>query len=117
MPNTTIGEFANTVGIYEMTHNDITVTHRSMQYTANFNGDEKRRQFSNIIFLFLIFPQNMPCGYMLELSQRGGSNEYPHSMFYTKNKKNVYPFKTPDLVYKSGVPGFFSLNGHVRVMM
>ena len=30
---------------------------------------------------FLIFAQNIDCGYTLEPPQRGGSNEYPQSMF------------------------------------
>ena len=34
-----------------------------------------------------MFAQNIDCGYMLELPQRGSSNEYPQSIFGTKNKK------------------------------
>ena len=41
------------------------------------------------------YPQSMFCGYSLEPPHRGGSNEYPQSMFWSKNKKNrltpVYP--------------------------
>ena len=37
--------------------------------------------------IFLIFAQNIDCVYTLEPPQRGGSNEYPHSMFWSKNKK------------------------------
>ena len=37
-------------------------------------------------FLFLL--QNIDCGYSLEPPHRGGSNEYPQSMFLSKNKKN-----------------------------
>ena len=33
----------------------------------------------NIIFLFLL--KNIDCGYSLEPPRRGGSNEYPQSMF------------------------------------
>ena len=40
--------------------------------------------------LFLIFAQNIDCGYTLEPPHRGGSNEYPQSMFWSKNKKNRY---------------------------
>ena len=40
--------------------------------------------------IFLIFAQNIDCGYMLEPPCRGGSNEYPQSMFWGKNKKNKY---------------------------
>ena len=40
------------------------------------------------IVIFLIFAQNIDCGYTLEPPRRGGSNEYPQSMFWSKNKKN-----------------------------
>ena len=53
--------------------------------------------FQRKIFdIFLIFAQNIDCGYTLEPprhrggSRRGGSNEYPQSMFWSKNKKNRY---------------------------
>ena len=39
---------------------------------------------------FLIFAQNIDCGYTLEPPRRGGSNEYPQSMFWSKNKTNRY---------------------------
>ena len=37
--------------------------------------------------IFLIFAQNIDCGYTLEPPRRGGSNEYPQSMFWSKKKK------------------------------
>ena len=40
--------------------------------------------------IFLIFAQNIDCGYSLEPPRRGGSNVYPQSMFWSKNKKNRY---------------------------
>ena len=40
--------------------------------------------------IFHIFAQNMDCGYPLEPPQRGGSNEYPQSMFQSKSKKKMY---------------------------
>ena len=49
--------------------------------------------------IFLIFAQNIDCGYMLEPPCRGGSNEYLQSMFWSKNKKKkVYPCK-PQFFY------------------
>ena len=75
-----------------------------MPYTAIFHGC-KNVNFQ-MIFLntFLIFAQNIDCGYTLEPPQWGGSNEYPQSMFWSKNKKkNVYPLQTSVLLYKSGV--------------
>ena len=42
--------------------------------------------------IFYISAQNIDCGYSLEPPRRGGSNEYPQSMFLSRNKKNdVYP--------------------------
>ena len=53
--------------------------------------------------IFKIFAQNIDCGYTLEPPRRGGSNEYPQSMFWSKNKKIGIPLQTPVLLYKSGV--------------
>ena len=42
--------------------------------------------------IYHISAQNIYCGYSLEPPQRGDSNEYPQSMFLSRNKKNnVYP--------------------------
>ena len=38
--------------------------------------------------IFHISAQNIDCGYSLEPPRRGGSNEYPQSMFLNRNKKN-----------------------------
>ena len=38
--------------------------------------------------IFIISAQNIDCGYSLEPPRWGGSNEYPLSMFSSKNKKN-----------------------------
>ena len=37
--------------------------------------------------LFYIFAHNIECGYMLEMPQRGGSNEYSQCMFWSKKRK------------------------------
>ena len=34
--------------------------------------------------------QNIDCGYSLEPPRRGGSNEYPQSMFWTEIRKIMY---------------------------
>ena len=47
-------------------------------------------QYTEKIDIFLIFAQNIDCGYTL-----GGSNEYPQSMFWSKNKKNRYTPANP----------------------
>ena len=43
-------------------------------------------------YIFQISAQNIDCGYSLEPPRRGGSNEYPQSMFLSRYKKNnIYP--------------------------
>ena len=50
--------------------------------------------------------QNIDCGYSIEPPGRGGSNEYPHSMFLGRNKKNnVYPCKPQFYYIKVGFKG------------
>ena len=51
------------------------------------------------LYILNIYDQNLDCGYSLEPPRRGGSNEYPQSMFLSRNKKNnVYPCK-PQFYY------------------
>ena len=38
-------------------------------------------EFIGVNIIFLISAQNIDCGYPLEPPRRGGSNEYPQSMF------------------------------------
>ena len=46
-----------------------------------------------------ISAQDIDCGYSLKPPQRGGSNEYPQSMFLSRHKKNnVYSYK-PQFYY------------------
>ena len=55
---------------------------------------------------FHISFQNIDCGYSLEPPRRGGSNEYPQSMFLSRNKKiNVYPCKPQFYYIKVGFKG------------
>ena len=71
---------------------DISKT-RLFKYIENFTT--KNGKFSDKISdIFHISAQNIDCGYSLEPPRRGGSNEYPQSMFLSRNKKNnVYPSK------------------------
>ena len=55
--------------------------------------------------IFLIFAQNIDCGYMLEPPRRGGSNEFHNLCFGAKISKICIPLHTPVLLYKSGVKG------------
>ena len=44
---------------------------------------KKKGKFSDKKFwYFHIYAQNIDCGYSLEPPRRGGSNEYPQSMFF-----------------------------------
>ena len=55
---------------------------------------------------FHISAQNVDCGYSLERPGRGSSNEYPQSMFLSRNKKNnVYPCKPQFYYIKVGFKG------------
>ena len=59
---------------------------------------------------FLIFAQNINCGYTLEPPRRGGSNEYPQSMFWSKNKKKMYSPANPSFFYiKVRIKGVYIL--------
>ena len=61
-----------------------------MQYTEIFLALKTEKIQLKNFDIFLIFAQNIDCGYTLEPPRRGGSNEYPQSMFWSKNKKNMY---------------------------
>ena len=65
-------------------------------YFAEVSLALKIENFQLKIFdIFLILAQNIDCGYTLEPPCRGGSNEYPQSMFLSKNKKNRYTPANP----------------------
>ena len=67
----------------------------------NGNFSEKK-----ILIFFHISAQNIDCGYSLGPPRRGGSNEYPQSMFLSRNKKNnVYPCKPQFYYIKVGFKG------------
>ena len=56
--------------------------------------------------IFHISAQNRDCGYSLEPPRRGGSNEYPQSMFLSRNNKNnVHPCKPQFYFIKVGLRG------------
>ena len=60
--------------------------------------------------IFLVFAQNIDCGYTLEPPESGGSNEYPQSMFWSKNKKIMFtpqPCKPQFYYIKVGCKGVF----------
>ena len=55
---------------------DITKT-----YLYNFDFYIVKLGFTGVYIIFLISAKNRDCGYSLEPPRRGGSNEYPQSMF------------------------------------
>ena len=58
-----------------------------MQYTEIFKVVKNENFQWKCFDIFNMFVQNIDCGYTLEPPHRGGSNEYPQSMFWIKNKK------------------------------
>ena len=63
-------------------------THVIITKTCLYNFDPLKPHFhivklgfTGVYIIFLIFAQNIDCGYLLEPPRRGGSNEYPQSMF------------------------------------
>ena len=50
------------------------------KYTENFSTKNENFQIKKSD-IFHFSAQNIDCGYLLELPHRGGSNEYPQSMF------------------------------------
>ena len=68
---------------------------------------QKLKSFKQKTLIFFhISAQNIDCGYSLEPPRRGGFNEYPQSMFLSRNKKNnVYPCKPQFYYIKVGFKG------------
>ena len=50
----------------------------------------KNWNFLDKNWYFHISAQNIDCGYSLEPPRRGGSNEYPQSMFWSEIRKIMY---------------------------
>ena len=74
-------------------------------YWKFYHPKNESFQMKNSKF-FPISAQNIDCGYSLEPPWRGGSNEYPQSMFLSRNKKNnVYPCKPQFYYIKVGFKG------------
>ena len=54
---------------------------RLFKYIQNFTAKNPGKFSDKNSDIFHISAQNIDCGYSLELPHRGGSNEYPQSMF------------------------------------
>ena len=60
--------------------------------------NQKIENFQIIILIFFLFLlKNIDCGYSLEPPRRGGSNEYPQSMFWAEIRKIMYTPVNPTL--------------------
>ena len=94
---------------------DITKT-RLFKYTEKFTTEKNENfQIRNSV-IFQISAQNIDCGYSLEPPRRGGSNEFPQTIFFSRNKKHsVYPCKPQFYYIKVGFKGV-KLYRHVFVM-
>ena len=68
------------------------------------------------IDIFLNILLKTDCGYTLESPRQGSSNEYPQSMFWSKNKKNRYTPAYPSFVMKKWGSRGYTLHGHVFLM-
>ena len=69
---------------------------RLFKYIDDFTSKNSgKNQIKKTLIFFHISAQNIDCGYSLEPPpRRGGSNEYPQSIFLSRNNKNnVYPSK------------------------
>ena len=67
--------------------------------------------------IFHISAQNIDYEYSLEPPRRGGSNEYPQSMFLSRNKKTIFYTCKPQFYYITWGLGGSELYKRVFVMM
>ena len=69
---------------------------RLFKFIENFTTKNWKLSDKKNSDIFHISAQNIDCGYTLEPPRRGGSNEYPQSMFLSRSKKNnVYTQVNP----------------------
>ena len=89
---------------------------RLFKYIENFTSKHWKFSDKNS-YIFHISAQNIDCGYSLEPPRRGGSNEYPQSMFWTEIRKLMYTPVNPSFTtLKWGLRGS-KLYRHVFVMI
>ena len=76
------------ISIFMLYYENMTVqyTEKILFVKMKKKKKEKKNHWKNFE-IFLIFAQNIDCG-LLEPPCQGVSNEYPQSMFWSKNKKN-----------------------------
>ena len=69
---------------------DIHYENTPIKYTENFTTKKMTIFHIKNSDIFHISAQNIDCGYSLEPPHRGGSNEYPQSMFWAEITKIMY---------------------------
>ena len=60
---------------------------RLFKYIEKFTTKKRKFSEKKKSDIFHISAQNIDCGYSLEPPRRGGSNEYPQSLFYAEIRK------------------------------
>ena len=68
----------------EVCHGQIITKTRLFKYIENFKTKKGKFSDKKKSDIFHISAQNIDCGYSLEPPRRGGSSEYPQSMFLAK---------------------------------
>ena len=63
---------------------------RLYKYIGNFTTKKLKIFSDKNSDIFHISAQNIDCGYSLEPPRRGGSNEYPQSLFWAEIRKIMY---------------------------
>ena len=63
---------------------------RLLKYTENLTTKKWKFSDKNSDIFFHISVQIIDCGYSLEPPRRGGSNEYPQSVFWAEIRKIMY---------------------------
>ena len=71
--------------------------HNTKTYLYNFDPIKPhfyivKLGFTGIYIIFSFLLKNVDCGYSLEPPPRGGSNEYPQSIFLSRNMKKISEF-------------------------
>ena len=59
----------------------------------------KRGHYNHYNIFFLFLKKNICCGYSLEVSQCGTSNECPKHIFSQRNKKNISTLRKKRMSY------------------
>ena len=72
--------------------------------------------FTVVYISFHISAQNIDCGYSLEPPRRGGSNEYPQSIFWAEIWKKIQSFLSENFQFLMVKLSIY-LNRHVSVMV